>query len=125
MNKQEIFETIKKAALKQNKKSRNEKTGYCLFRGEDGTKCHIGHLIKDEFYDEAWNTEDLENIDVRHAIVNSGVKLDLALNKSTLNEDDRNTDDFLFISQLQQIHDHFEPSAWAEQFNRFEETWLK
>lgn len=49
MNKQEIFDTVYEALMKQGKAS--IRNGICQYRGPGGTKCAIGHLIPDDLYD--------------------------------------------------------------------------
>jgi hypothetical protein len=56
-NKQEIFDTTTRALLAQGRPSFNPAEGTCLYRGPDGTKCAIGHLIPDDAYHP-----DMENL---------------------------------------------------------------
>lgn len=57
MNIQEIFDTVSVHLLTQNEKSQ-ESSFYssCLYRGPNGTKCAVGCLIKDEFYQPSRKT---------------------------------------------------------------------
>lgn len=57
MNKQEIFDKVYMELLKQKVPSMHN--GRCLYRGPNGTKCAIGHLIPDELYDEIFNRVSL------------------------------------------------------------------
>ena len=53
MNRQEIFDKAYLAILKQGRPStgvRNNSFQSCLYRGEQGVKCVIGHLIPDDLY---------------------------------------------------------------------------
>jgi hypothetical protein len=52
MNHQDIFNTVATHLMTQGKQARDSSTATsgCRYRGEDGTKCAIGCLIKDEFY---------------------------------------------------------------------------
>ncbi len=50
MTSQEIFDTSVTALLKQGRRS-VKPSGYCMFRGPNGTKCAVGHLIPDDDYD--------------------------------------------------------------------------
>lgn len=46
----------------------------CAYRGEGGTKCLVGHLIKDEFFDERFNTQGVMSTpEVKNALELSGV----------------------------------------------------
>ena len=46
---QELFNEVVSHLRKQKKQSLSQH-GYCMYRGEDGLKCAIGHLIPDERY---------------------------------------------------------------------------
>lgn len=48
MTKQETFDRVIKAVIKQGKPAMNIHT--CVYRAEDGSKCAAGHLIPDEKY---------------------------------------------------------------------------
>jgi hypothetical protein len=58
MNTQEIYDTVKEHMLKQNARSviirpslwTGEPYEACKYRDNDGRKCAVGCLIKDEFY---------------------------------------------------------------------------
>lgn len=49
MQLQEIFNTAVSGILVQGRKA-TDGTGMCTLRGWDGTRCAVGHLIKDEDY---------------------------------------------------------------------------
>jgi hypothetical protein len=57
MTNQDLLDTVVNALLKQGCVSvaSSSSSANCLYRGLNGTKCAIGHLIPDELY-----TEDLE-----------------------------------------------------------------
>ena len=55
MNAQEIFTTVYTGVVTQGALAKDD-TGACLYRGPDGTKCGVGHLIDDEL---AASIEDL------------------------------------------------------------------
>lgn len=52
MTNQEIFDTVVDHLIKQGKPAMqgSGKDRQCAYRGEEGTKCAVGCLIKDEFY---------------------------------------------------------------------------
>lgn len=60
MDKQEIFDKVYRELLRQKVPSMHN--GRCLYRGPNGTKCAIGHLIPDELYDEIFNRMSLLNL---------------------------------------------------------------
>jgi len=104
MNRQEIFDTVAKHLLTQKVKS---KAAICLYRGPNGTKCAIGALIKDEFYDIEMECLGglLVNSSAQWALKQSGVRFSDGL--------------WSFLSQLQEIHDEHEPETWKDELDQF------
>jgi hypothetical protein len=96
-SKQEIFDIVSVALLKQGQKSINtellNKTGnICAYRGANGCKYAVGHLISDEEYDPI-----MEGCSLNHPIFEKW------LNKN-FNFEDVND----FLCELQEIHDVIE-----------------
>ena len=60
MTAQEIYDTVARALLAQGRPSIC-KYGRCLYRGPDGLKCAIGHLIPDENYDPKFEGLGIDN----------------------------------------------------------------
>lgn len=57
MNHQEVFTKVATHLLKQGRRALfAEKNGFrsCAYRGDNGTKCAVGCLIKDEFIHQSW-----------------------------------------------------------------------
>lgn len=50
MTEQEIFDKVAEHLQKQGRCAMGE-DGFCVYRGEEGTKCAVGALIPDELYD--------------------------------------------------------------------------
>jgi len=48
MQAQEIFDTVARTLLAQ--EARSSTDGLCMYRGSNGAKCAVGHLIPDEVY---------------------------------------------------------------------------
>ena len=46
-------------------------SGVCLYRGPSGSKCLVGHLIKDEFYNENLEGLGLGGLEVIEALTKS------------------------------------------------------
>jgi hypothetical protein len=88
LNKQEAFDKAVKGIILQGGPSR-EGTG-CLYRGPDGKKCAIGHLIPDELYDP-----DMEG---RGMSIHAFTKFAAILGW--------NESDIKFLSGLQETHDN-------------------
>lgn len=61
MNKQEIFDKVYTELFKQGVPS-VDPYGTCLYRGPNGTKCAVGHLIPDELYDEKMNKLGVDSL---------------------------------------------------------------
>lgn len=49
MTNQELFDKVVRAIVKQGRGSINSE-GLCVYRGPDGLKCAVGHIIPDELY---------------------------------------------------------------------------
>lgn len=101
MNLQQIFTTITTALIKQGKPSTTE-DGSCKYRGPDGLKCAIGHLIPDNLY-----TPTIEGLSFRHKHVLSVLPLPIP------------TDSPLYsvLELLQLTHDSEDVSQWPHRFS--------
>ena len=99
MNIQEIFDTVSVHLLTQNKKSQ-ESSFYssCLYRGPNGTKCAVGCLIKDEFYDSSLENYIADSFCVINALELSGIVISEEIE--------------CLLVGLQNIHDTQEVSDW-------------
>lgn len=74
MNFEELMATAITRTIEQGVPSAQE--GQCFYRGSDGNKCAVGHIISDEFYSELLEDHSCENDDVIRAIENSnGISL--------------------------------------------------
>lgn len=94
MNKQEIFDKVATHLLTQNKKSST--TIRCWYRSPEGLKCAIGCLIPDHLYDKS--IEGCGSFNLPKTIIDY-----IGLN---------DTSDRYFLSNLQKIHDNYEPPMW-------------
>lgn len=94
MNKQEIFDKVYLGLKSQDFKPSMLGTS-CAYRGKDGLKCAVGHLIPDELYDPTWEESG------GTAVYNlpSNVKQFLGI---------FNQEDLEFIDGLQWVHDSCE-----------------
>lgn len=88
MEKQEIFDKVYDALLKQGVAS-IDSNGSCMYRGPNGTKCAIGHLIPDELFEHDFNYADI---------------CDLPKNVFEYFEVESD-EDFIFLRNLQIAHD--------------------
>lgn len=109
--KQSIFNTIAPALLKQNTQSLG-KDGKCKYRGDNGNKCAIGFLIKDEAYQpdiEFWGLYHKKTV---LALQKSGV-FDGAPFEITSDENHyfKNNPTY-FLRFFQIIHDEYTPEYW-------------
>lgn len=96
MNKQEIFDKVTKHLYDQNCQA-IDAGRTCRYRGDDGTMCAVGCLIKDEYYDPS-----LEGT-MYAAEEFSGVKP--AVNASVGRE--LTNDEVDLLDHLQQVHDNY------------------
>lgn len=105
---EDIFEYVTSCLIKQGDKSilggEDENYG-CAYRGINNTKCAVGHLIDDLYYDNI-----IENLTIYDDRVQRRVKLSLPLWE--LNED--------MLSKMQNVHDQYQVEQWEVQFSRFQ-----
>lgn len=100
---QNVFETIARHLLAQNKQSRNNE-GLCCYRGEEGSMCAAGVLIPNEKYDPKMDN------------VKSTAWCFIADRYSF----SRNHDGL--IGGLQYIHDGWAPYEWPEKLIDFAQS---
>lgn len=94
LTQQEIFTTVVKHLLTQNKTSIDEKHISCLYRGPNGLKCAVGILITDDEYSEEMECKSV----------------DVLIDENLLPE--RLIEHSYFLQQLQKIHDSGQPKDW-------------
>jgi len=102
MKRQDIFNAVREHLLAQN--ARSETPRDCLYRGPHGLKCAIGVLIKDEFFDESWNSMFFASKEAKRAV-------ELSLERP-LDEEDME-----LLEDLQNTHDNWCVSAWKDQLD--------
>jgi len=76
--------------------SLDENTYDCLYRGPNGLKCAIGHIISDEYYNDDMEYLIPFNVPVKEAVEKS-------LNMENLKESDLD-----FLCLLQECHDEYD-----------------
>ena len=106
MNRQKVYDTVKKHLLKQKSRSEsfsmvNESSTGCLYRGPNGKKCAIGCLIIDGRY-----SKNIEGKGVSNPIVKNA----LYAWAKPKTENDEN-----FLSELQSIHDDCYVNRWQNE----------
>lgn len=111
MNRQEVYNRVKAHLLTQNKKSMWNSA--CAYRGEDGMKCAIGCLIKDEFYKPSMEGKGPADTLVLAALNASGVEA------SRVTQPGNNDSDISFLDNLQVIHDIHKPRYWEVELTSF------
>lgn len=104
MNTEEMLTTAIQKFLEQGRKS--YQNNVCLYRSKFGC-CPVGHLIKDEHYDETLETHSPSEDRVRHALKMS-IGRDLTENE------------ICFLEELQDCHDQTtdNPSEFIGEFKR-------
>lgn len=95
---QEIFDLACKGMLRQGRKSLNE-SNFCAYRGRDGLKCAVGHIIPDNLYMEEFDERDGEHY----------TSVMRKLRDHIMVEDDRG---LTLLGRLQLVHDHRSPGCW-------------
>lgn len=102
MNNQEVFDKVAIHLLAQNKKSINDLSSRCRYRGLNGLRCAIGALIPDYIYDPEIEGGNVFSEKVLNCLIRSGVY--------DYDDDEK----FELLRGLQKIHDHYEPNLWEE-----------
>lgn len=85
--------------------------GCCRYRGDNGCKCIIGHLIDDSAYRSAIECKLIADSCVKNALTDSGLKFGLG--------------DIRFLERMQMIHDnaaHMARDVGTEFFYNFAEN---
>lgn len=117
---QEVFDRVATHMLLQKKKSVSEemirdKWGHqklassCMYRGDDGLKCAVGCLIKDELYNECIEHQGVDDADVIDALTESGIVCSDYMLK--------------LLVTLQGIHDDSDPKHWENALGEVAEGW--
>jgi hypothetical protein len=100
---QEVFDQVAAHLLAQNKKSLGD-AGHCRYRGCNGLKCAAGCLIGDDEYEESIEGKSWYTLQV-------------------LSDYDAGKSHWGLISQLQKIHDRFDPILWRVQLKGTCQRW--
>lgn len=98
----DVFNYVKEHLLKQNEKSLDPWSLSCYYRAQkvngDVLMCAVGCLMDDSYYSSEFENSSPSDIRVRAAIENS-------INNWTYNVS--------LLSELQNIHDEYEPDNWS------------
>lgn len=97
MTKQETFDIVVKALRKQGRRSIDISGKFCVYRGPEGRKCAVGHLIPDELYYPELECQSADSPQLIRILSKLG-------------------HDMEFCYELQQIHDHYTPERWEEEW---------
>ena len=89
-----VIEAIGKT-INQGRKSMDTRDSNCRYRGCDGDRCTIGHMIKDEYYDE-----HLEGKTAASTLVSSAIESSNGIDLSY-----SSWDDIQLLDNLQSAHD--------------------
>lgn len=108
MTEQEIFDNVVAHARKQKVRAaiegKSETTYICKYRTEDGLKCFVGALIKDEHYLPRVEGQSITSLYVVDALKASGV-LENGYSERKIN----------LLTSLQLVHDRTLPYQWEEE----------
>ena len=92
----EIIAFVREKLLAQNMQSIKYSGTRCMYRGENGLKCAVGHCITDDEYDE---------------------KMELnTINSSCFDKFEISRDRRGLLTRLQDIHDTRDPGHWIKDF---------
>lgn len=112
MTKQEIFNTVCKHLIDQGQTSKGDDY-YCAYRGDNGLKCAVGCLIKDECYSPTLEGSSVLQALVVRALVCSSV-VDEPDNEDDEDDEASLTPEIMLLRKLQSVHDNIEPIYWPE-----------
>lgn len=103
---QEIFTKVVTALMQQNAKSsmaryEDPTDTRCLYRGPNGLKCGIGHLIPDDLY-----CPSMEGDTARDLFTNPALRDKLGISENSIE----------LCVTLQLAHDRIEVEYWKEEF---------
>lgn len=103
----EILDFVASKLIEQNVKSElkeyygedcDESEKVCAYRGDNGVKCAIEHLLTDQEY-----SPEMEGSTIRGALLGRFLRNDSAM--------------LDFLEELQNIHDVWSPSEWRTKFD--------
>ena len=98
LTKQQIFDTVHKHLLTQNKKAVDiNETANCQYRTPEGLTCAVGCLISEDKYNKRWENKSVGTLPIGAFV---------AMNVQKTSE----MSDFLF--RLQCVHDNSPVSTW-------------
>lgn len=100
-NKQAIFDRVAAALIAQGRKSADG-TGTCLYRGPDGLRCGVGHIMSD---DAAARACDAQGDQTQVNVLPSEL-LDPALDYRLADRTDRREKQLDFLQSMQNAHDN-------------------
>ena len=110
MDKQATFDKVVAALIQQNERSAirvdtddEHSHEQCQYRGPNGLKCAIGHLIPDELYKPGMESKGISALYTDYPEVFSHLL--------ALSEQDRD-----FLIRLQIVHDEYAPEMWPKAF---------
>ncbi len=118
---QEIFDRVAVALLKQGAHSKmsesdrakviNPNFNGCAYRGLNGCRCAVGHLIADEHYRPVLEGQSVTTGAVQKALFASGVLSDADVNDTTITK-------INLLRAMQNTHDNVPHQAWADSFRK-------
>lgn len=110
MNTREIFEKVRNHLLEQ--KCRSLSDGFrCAYRGENGTKCAVGALIDDRFYDLYLEENSIKDPRVLVAVEQS-IGRELSFREQQM------------LHDLQNLHDNYSVTDWESDLKHLAEEHL-
>ena len=100
LNLQEIFDKGVWGILEQGEPAYSVKNNMCYYRRPNNTKCFIGHLIKDKYYNEDFEGNDSGDLYVIRAVI-------LSIGYSVKDVEDLSDYEENFLSECQTILECF------------------
>ena len=92
---QETFDLVLNAIRQQGQPSIDPEDEGCLYRGPNGLKCPVGHLIPDNLYDSRMEGGSANSDAVAEVLENLGYNVEFC-NKLQEAHDNADNDDFIY-----------------------------
>lgn len=109
MNQSQLIRDVGNHLLAQNCRSEDVSLASgtsCKYKSASGLKCAVGCLISDADYKTFFESKNISQEELSPIVLKIAKKYKMPVKKCTQ-----------FLSDLQYLHDYFEPQVWVERLN--------
>ena len=125
LDRQKVFDAAYTGLRNQGFRRSVSIVGHCRYRGTEGRKCAIGHLISDDHYNPIIEGRGVSAKEIKKAVEEAGFG-----DYSFIPTKDQTISDRLFLGRLQSAHDssieydgEAEPEVMKGRLHAFAEKW--